>query len=119
LLESKDSRLVPALAKSLALVGDVRAVPALVERLARESDADARIAIVEALAAFADEPVAAEGLLTAIEDPVWKVRLSAAGAMGGSRDKRSVAALLEALRDPVHEVRLQAAWSLDTIEESP
>lgn len=119
LMESEDSRLVPALAKSLAVVGDMRAVRALVERLARESDADARIAIVEALAAFADQPVAVEGLLTAIEDPLWKVRLAAAGAMGGSRDERSVAALLEALRDPVHEVRLQAAWSLDAIEESP
>jgi HEAT repeat protein len=100
----------------LAEIGDERAVPGLVERLGDEGEPRVRDAIVHALAGFADDPRAVDGLLAAIRDPEWGVRLSAAAALAGSDEPRVAAALVEALRDPVHQVRLESAWSLDAIE---
>jgi len=106
-----------AAARALGRIGDPGALPPLVGRLGAEPEADVRGTIVEALAAFPDEPSAVEGLLIAIRDPEWSVRLTSAYALGESRDARAPAALLAALRDPVHQVRLGAAWSLEEIEE--
>jgi HEAT repeat protein len=91
-------------------------VPPLVDRLAVEPDAEVRDTIVAALAAFPGDPDALRGLLLALRDREWGIRVSAALALGQAGDPRAVPELLDALRDPVHQVRLQSAWALDEIE---
>jgi HEAT repeat protein len=103
-------------ARGLAEIGEERAVSGLVDRLANEGVPRVRDGIVRALAGFAGDPRAVDGLLAAIRDPEWGVRLSAAAGLAGSDEPRAAAALVEALRDPVHQVRLESAWSLDAIE---
>jgi HEAT repeat protein len=116
LLEYREGEVRESAARALGRIGDSRALPRLVDRLAEEPDAAVRGTIVEALAAFADDPTAVGGLLIAIQDPEWSVRLSSAYAFAESRDPRAPAALLDAMRDPVHQVRLGAAWALEEIE---
>ncbi|MGH7589155.1 MAG: M56 family metallopeptidase [Gemmatimonadota bacterium] len=103
-------------ARALGEIGDPRAAPALVERLSNEPEAEVRDAIVVALTAFPDDPRAIDGLLLALRDREWEIRVSAAMALGRAGERRAVPELLEALRDPVHQVRLQSAWALDEIE---
>jgi len=116
LLEYREGEVRESAARALGRIGDSRALPRLVDRLAEEPDAAVRGTIVEALAAFADDPTAVGGLLIAIQDPEWSVRLSSAYAFAESHDPRAPAALLDAMRDPVHQVRLGAAWALEEIE---
>lgn len=116
LLGYREAEVREASARALGRIGDPQALPGLVGRLREEPDPVVRETIVEALAEFADEPSSVNGLLIAIRDPEWSVRLSSAYAFAESRDERAPAALLEALRDPVHQVRLGAAWSLEEIE---
>ena len=116
LLGDRDGSVRNVAARALGEIGDGRAVPPLVERLAVEPDAEIRDTIVAALASFPDDHDALDGLLVALRDREWGIRVSAALALGQTGDRRAVPELLDALRDPVHQVRLQTAWALDEIE---
>jgi HEAT repeat protein len=116
LLGDREPGVRDAAARALGRIGDTRSLPHLVGRLRTEPKAEVRGTIVETLAAFADRPLAVDGLLIGIRDAEWSVRLTSAYALGESRDERAPAALLAALRDPVHQVRLGASWSLDEVE---
>jgi HEAT repeat protein len=116
LLQDADRGVRNGAARALGEIGDRRAVSALADRLGSEPDAEVRDTLVASLASFASEPEAVDGLLLALRDREWGIRVSAAMALGQVGNPRAVPALLDALRDPVHQVRLQAAWALDGIE---
>lgn len=116
LLEEGDGSIRGSVARVLGEIGDDRAVAALVGRLKEEPEPEVRQAIVEALGSFSHAPEAVSGLLIALHDREWGIRVAAAVVLGEARDPVTVPYLLEALRDPVHQVRLQAAWALDEIE---
>jgi Flp pilus assembly protein TadD len=63
------------------------------------------------------QPAAHDALLAALKDPSPLVRSSAASALAGRLDRRTVEALLEALRDEYRLVRIRGVAALAALEE--
>jgi len=97
LLDAADPYARAAAAYALGKVGAVEVLPRLRELASRDPEAFVRANAVDALGELRDD-VSFDDLITRLEDRSWKVRGSAALALGAIGDPRAIAALRAARR---------------------
>jgi len=103
-------------ARALGKIGDSRTVEPLIDALKDEDSYYVRRGVVEALVKIGEPAV--DLLTKALKDEDWRVRSSAANALGNIRDARVVGPLIEALKDKNSYVRMRAAEALGKIGDS-
>ena len=115
MLKDKDPEVRRSAAQALGTIRDARAVRALVVCLS-ESDEATRTVCVDALTRYgsaAERPVQEE-----LKDPDWRIRASAAEALGWIGDKRAVDSLSACMKDSEPGVRQAAAIALGKLHDT-
>ena len=114
-LREGDANLGMCAADALGELKDPRAVGPLMETFRRSYPPGLHSSAANALAKLG--PAACAPLVSALKDWDWRVRISAAEALGKLGDKRAVQPLLAALKDERSDVRAQAAMALGKLRD--
>lgn len=109
-LSAGSARAAAGAIRALGDIGDQRALDALLQQLSGEH----RIEVILALGKLKDRRAAA-AMVSALDDPDWRIRMNAAMALGPLGGPAAVASLRKTLEDEVRVVREWSARSLEMI----